>query len=47
MKNVFILSEALKKLPIKVYAGSEALKQIVQMESIDIVLAAMVGYSGL
>ncbi len=42
-----VLSEALKNHPIKVYAGSDALNQIVSMESIDIVLAAMVGYSGL
>ncbi len=42
-----MLSEALKNYPIKVYAGIPALEQIVQMESIDIVLAAMVGYSGL
>ncbi len=42
-----ILSEALKKTPVKVYAGADALEQIVQIESIDIVLAAMVGYSGL
>jgi 1-deoxy-D-xylulose 5-phosphate reductoisomerase len=42
-----ILSEALKNHPVKVYAGADALDQIVQMESVDIVLAAMVGYSGL
>ena len=42
-----ILSEALKNTPVKVYAGADALDQIVQMESVDIVLAAMVGYSGL
>jgi 1-deoxy-D-xylulose-5-phosphate reductoisomerase len=42
-----ILSEALKNYPVKVYAGSVALEQVVQMESIDMVLAAMVGYSGL
>lgn len=42
-----LLSEALGKYPIKVYAGFDALEQIVCMESIDIVLAAMVGYSGL
>ena len=41
------VSEALKDEPIKVFAGREALKQIVQMESIDLVLTAMVGYSGL
>jgi 1-deoxy-D-xylulose-5-phosphate reductoisomerase len=46
-KMYSLLSEALKNYPIKVFAGAEALKQIVQMESVDIVLAAMVGYSGL
>ena len=43
-KNV---SEALINEPIKVYAGAEALNQVVQMETIDLVLTAMVGYSGL
>jgi 1-deoxy-D-xylulose-5-phosphate reductoisomerase len=42
-----ILSEALEKEPIKVYAGKDAIAQVVQMESIDVVLTAMVGYSGL
>ncbi len=42
-----LISEALKNHPVKVYAGNEALEQVVQMETIDIVLAAMVGYSGL
>ncbi len=46
-KNYPVLSEALKNYPIKVYAGHRALEQIVSIESIDIVLAAMVGYSGL
>jgi 1-deoxy-D-xylulose-5-phosphate reductoisomerase len=41
------VTEALKNEPIKIYAGTEALNQVVQMESIDIVLTAMVGYSGL
>lgn len=39
--------EALKNEPVKVYAGSDALNQVPQMESIDMVLTAMVGYSGL
>lgn len=42
-----ILSEALEKESIKVYAGKDAIAQVVQMESIDVVLTAMVGYSGL
>ncbi len=41
------VSEALKNEPIKVYAGTDALNQVVQMETIDLVLTAMVGYSGL
>ncbi len=39
--------QALKNEPIKVYAGREALQQVVEMSSIDIVVTAMVGYSGL
>ncbi len=35
------------KPEIKVYAGSEALNQVVEAEPIDIVLASMVGFSGL
>lgn len=41
------LCDALKDLPIKVYAGSEAICQIVESQPIDIVLTAMVGYAGL
>ncbi|MDP4186797.1 MAG: 1-deoxy-D-xylulose-5-phosphate reductoisomerase [Bacteroidota bacterium] len=39
--------EALQGYPVKVFAGSDSLNQIVQMESIDLVLTALVGYSGL
>ena len=38
---------ALDAHPIKVYAGAEALSQIVQMETVDLVLTALVGYAGL
>ncbi|MCD7938181.1 MAG: 1-deoxy-D-xylulose-5-phosphate reductoisomerase [Tannerellaceae bacterium] len=41
------LKEALEDLPIKVWAGANAIAQMVQMEPIDMVLTAMVGYSGL
>ena len=41
------LKEALADLPIKVYAGEEAICQIVQEEPVDMVLTAMVGYAGL
>ena len=39
--------EALADLPIKVFAGADALCQIVEMEPVDVVLASMVGYAGL
>jgi 1-deoxy-D-xylulose-5-phosphate reductoisomerase len=39
--------EALDPLDIKVFAGENALNSIVEMESIDMVLTALVGYSGL
>jgi 1-deoxy-D-xylulose-5-phosphate reductoisomerase len=38
---------ALEKFPIKVYAGEKALAQVVEMENIDLVLTATVGYAGL
>ena len=39
--------EALANLPIKVYTGSQAICDVVQMDSVDMVLAAMVGFVGL
>lgn len=42
-----LVSEALKNEPVKVYAGMDSLNQVVQMETVDLVLTAMVGYSGL
>lgn len=41
------LKEALQDLPVKVWAGSESIAQVVQSEPINMVLTAMVGYSGL
>lgn len=41
------VKDALSSTDIKVYAGENALASIVQMDSIDIVLTALVGYSGL
>lgn len=41
------LKEALEDLPVKVWAGSEAIAQVVQAGPIDVVLTAMVGYAGL
>ncbi|GHT19700.1 1-deoxy-D-xylulose 5-phosphate reductoisomerase [Bacteroidia bacterium] len=42
-----LLKEALADLPLKVWAGSEAIAQVVENEAIDMVLTAMVGYAGL
>jgi 1-deoxy-D-xylulose-5-phosphate reductoisomerase len=41
------VKDALVPLDIKVFAGEKSLASIVQMDSIDIVLTALVGYSGL
>lgn len=41
------VSDALWSEGIKAYAGSEALEQVVEMEDIDIVLTALVGFAGL
>ena len=41
------VKEALASYDIKVFAGENALSSVVQMESIDLVLTALVGYSGL
>lgn len=41
------LKEALSDKPIKTYAGSEAIAQIVEAQPIDMVLTAMMGYAGL
>lgn len=54
--NVVVIAEeslyqkvfsALDSHHIKVYAGAEALKQVVQMDTVDLVLTALVGYAGL
>jgi 1-deoxy-D-xylulose-5-phosphate reductoisomerase len=41
------VKDALADLPIKVYAGADALCQVVQDDNVDIVLASMVGFAGL
>lgn len=46
-KHYATLKQQLEDLPIKVFAGSDAIDQVVQMQGVDIVLAAMVGYAGL
>ena len=47
-KNLYNqLKTALNDLQIKVYAGDDAIEQVVSSSSVDVVLAAIVGYSGL
>ncbi len=41
------LQEALRNEDIKVYAGAEAIAQVVALSSVELVVTAMVGYSGL
>jgi len=41
------VKNALNSTDIKVYAGKESLSQVVEMDTIDVVLTALVGYSGL
>jgi len=41
------LKAALADMPVKVWAGADAIAEVVTMPSIDIVVAAMVGYAGL
>lgn len=41
------LKNALKNEPIKVFAGYDAIAQVVEMQPIDIVVTAMVGFAGL
>lgn len=41
------VKDALASTSVKVFAGENALSSVVQMDSIDLVLTALVGYSGL
>jgi 1-deoxy-D-xylulose-5-phosphate reductoisomerase len=41
------VKEVLEPRDIKVFAGAKAVEQIVEMETIDLVLASIVGYAGL
>ena len=41
------LKTALNDIPVKVYAGDDAIEQVVSSSSIDVVIATIVGYSGL
>ena len=46
-KKYEIAAQALQPAGIKVFAGEESLAQVVEMDSIDMVLTALVGYAGL
>ncbi len=41
------VKDALSAHPVKVYSGDNALASVVQMDTVDMVLTALVGYSGL
>lgn len=41
------LRDGLKKFPVKVFAGEDAISQIVEMDGTDIILNALVGYAGM
>jgi len=41
------LKENLKDTSVKVYAGNEAIEQVVTSSTVDVVIASIVGYSGL
>ncbi|HYF67571.1 MAG TPA: 1-deoxy-D-xylulose-5-phosphate reductoisomerase [Ohtaekwangia sp.] len=42
-----LVKDALRSEPVKVYSGEKALSSVVQMDTIDLVLTALVGYCGL
>jgi 1-deoxy-D-xylulose-5-phosphate reductoisomerase len=46
-KSYNTVKEALKDYPVKVFAGADAILQVLEMDSINIVLNALVGYAGL
>jgi len=41
------VAEALKSLPLKVFSGEDSITQVMEMDSIDLVVSALVGYAGL
>ena len=45
--NYSYVQNALSGLPIKVYSGADSLEQIVQIDSVEMVMSALVGFSGL
>ena len=42
-----MVKDALEHHPVKVYCGDDAMAQVVAFDSVDMVLTAMVGFSGL
>jgi 1-deoxy-D-xylulose-5-phosphate reductoisomerase len=46
-EHYLFVKDALRDYPTKVYGGAEAVAQVASMDTIDIVLTAMVGFSGL
>jgi len=46
-KKYMTVREALKNSPVKVLAGLDAISDLMEMDNFDIVLTAMVGFSGL
>lgn len=42
-----LLKESLRDIPVKIYSGNDAIEQVVTGDNIDMVIASMVGYSGL
>lgn len=45
--KLHVVKDALDPHDIKVFAGNKAIEEVVQMDSIDMVLTAIVGYAGL
>jgi 1-deoxy-D-xylulose-5-phosphate reductoisomerase len=45
--HYLLLKERLKHLPVKVYAGEDAINEVVKGSNVDMVLASLVGFSGL
>ncbi len=41
------VAEALKSLPVKVFSGEDSITQVMELDSIDLVVSALVGYAGL
>ncbi|MCX6287078.1 MAG: 1-deoxy-D-xylulose-5-phosphate reductoisomerase [Bacteroidetes bacterium] len=41
------VASALKSLPVKVFSGEDSITQVMEMDSVDLVVSALVGYAGL